>query len=267
MGLFDSLKKKNKPASAVNAPINPLRLGFVLARGNEMPSAEKIADSAKDLGETNLKAAESGKDGILSFEHPLGDFMVTLVSVRHPDAAKMQMGPFSPSTEEIMSTSAHFITILMGEKGSVRERDLALLRLTGAVALANRAVAAMAGHGIMFHRTAKFIQAIVESGDNSVPIPDMVDITMASEPNGRASLLTHGMIRYGREELYVTTEEEEEKMKEAYAFTDSVASLMLTSDEVFNNGETVGRSAEERINVRRTKSPIDPNAQVIRLDL
>lgn len=265
MGLLEAFQKKQKPEKPDDG--NSIRTGFILASSPELPSSEAIIKAAADLGEPDLKALPDGNDKVLSFEHSLGSFFVSLMEFRHPDAAKMPEGPFTPTIEEIEATSAHFITALGNGPGSLRKRDLTIARLTGAVALANRSVAAMLGHGMTFHRTAMFISAILEAGDDGVPIPGGIDVTISGEPDGRASILIHGMPRYGRQDLYVTAKATEDSMKFAYEFAASIADWMLNTDEQVPDGDTVGRTAEERITVKRVPNPIDSKTMVIKLDL
>ncbi len=266
MGIFDAIKGK-KAARGPGEDQSAILTGFILANGSVLPRAEAIVEAAADLGEPKLTPLPSGEDGILAFQHPAGEFLVTLVTVRFPDLDKMPSSPFSPTVEEMNATSAHFMTALTPGHGDLRQRDLTIARLSGAVALANKAVAVMLGHGVTFNKTARFVASLVEAGADGVPIPGGVDITVANEPNGRASLLTHGMTRYGREDLYVTGEATEPSMKDAYEFTVSIASWLLGTDEKVPDGDTVGRSAEERVKAKRVANPTGAGAPVLRLDL
>lgn len=254
------------PQSTKTPEDEGIQIAFVLANGNALPSPESVIEAAKKLGEAELSYTDSESKDILTFTHKFGFFMISLMPIQHPDAAKMTVGLDSPSPEEIAATSAHFVLVLGAGPGKRREREVVLARLTAAVALANKAPAAMLGHGISFHQTASFIEAVYRAGDH-LPIPGSVDFTMAMEADGRVSLLTHGMPRYGREDLYVTAKRTNDDLNDAYKFARTIATWMLSDDRAFPDGDTVGRNETEKIKIRRVENPTNPDVQVIRLDL
>jgi hypothetical protein len=141
--------------------------------------------------------------------------------------------------------------------------DIMLARLTTAVVRSSPAVAAMLGHGMCFHRAAFFAE-VVEAEDG-LPLLVCVDITRAPEPGDRMSMLTHGLVRHGREEFFVHASQ---RGKGALDFVISMARWMLTDpNKQLPTGDTVGRSAAEKIIVQRVPDPRGEGPDVIRLDL
>lgn len=128
------------------------------------------------------------------------------------------------------------------------------------------AVGAMLGHGVVFHKPALFSEmaaAGVKTG--ALPPEIAVDITAAQESAKRMSFLTHGMARYGREELYVTCPI---KGKGALGFVFDLTRWLLTDrDKQLATGETIGRTAEEKIRIERVPNPTGRGGPVIRLAL
>ncbi len=92
----------------------------------------------------------------------------------------------------------------------------------------------------------------------------MSEPSSAPEGDDRMSFLTHGPQRYGREEFWVTAARDG---NEALEFTWMMARWMIYDpSEQLPTGDTIGRTAEEKIRVRRVLSPTGEGPEVIRLD-
>jgi len=192
-----------------------------------------------------------------------GILMVMLIDAPHPDAPKMTPSLVAPTAEDLQRAKAHYIVVLMDGPTAQREQDILLARLTAAVVRSSPAVAAMLGHGICFHR-AGFFAEIVEAEDD-LPMMVCVDITRAPEPDERMSMLTHGLVRYGREEFFVTASQ---GGKAAMDFIVGLARWMLMDpNKQLPTGDTVGRTPHEKVRVQRVPNPTGEGPEVIRLDL
>ena len=229
------------------------------------PDPARVVASGKRLG-FELTLAGDDKD-MLSFDIAGGgSFIVALMPVRHPDVPKMAVGPTSPSVEEATAANAHFIVTPLGLEGDARERDKRMAALTATVIENTDAVGAMLGHGVVFHKAKLFAEvAAVALEEPMLPAEIAVDVTAARESEERMSFLTHGLARYGREELYVTCPI---RGRSALGFVYTMARWMLNDpDKQLPTGETVGRTAEEKILIQRVPSPTGRGGEVIRLDL
>jgi hypothetical protein len=79
------------------------------------------------------------------------------------------------------------------------------------------------------------------------------------------SFLTHGLVRYGREEFLVTRPVSGEG---ALDLVFSMARWMLQdADKHLPTGDTLGRSEDETILIQREPNPTGSEDVVIRLDL
>ena len=239
-------------------------LAFILVAHAQAPAPERVVAAAQRYG-LELAPAEG-----LTFHTPDGaSLAVTLVSVPHPDAPTMPVAVTSPPPEEVAAAKAHLIVAAFGLTGPPRERDTRMAILTAAVvdAVGTDAVAAMLGHGVAFHRARVFADGARLAADEGEPLPAEVaiDVTAAQESAQRMSFLTHGLRRYGREEFYVTCPIEGTG---ALSFLLGLTRWMLVDpDKQLPTGDTVGRTADERILVQRVPSPTGEGPEVIRLDL
>ncbi len=203
---------------------------------------------------------------MLSFDTPDGFVAIAHVPAPHPDAQTMARGPLSPDAQAIAASPAHLIVTVSGPDGDAQVRDGVLLRALAAAIAGGDAIAAMVGHGVVFHKAEVLSELVAAAAeDDQLPCEVAIDVTAARESDTRMSFLTHGMARYGREDFYVTCPI---RGKGALDFVYGMVRWMLTDpDKQLPTGDTVGRSAEERLVIHRVASPIDASVQVIRLDL
>lgn len=241
-------------------------LSFVLVAEPVYPDPAALVGAAGELG-IPLTAAPAEGEGPLAFELANGgSLMIMLVSAPHPDAPHLPRGPLSPPPEELSTARAHYIVTALGLEGDAAEKDVQMLALTAAVIGASPAVAAMLGHGMMFYSADLFADfAAMGAEQRQVPIEIAVDVTAAAESEDTMSFLTHGMQRYGREELFVHAP------IRGKGALDFLFGLMrwLTADpgKHLPTGDTIGRDEDERIVIHRVPSPTGEGPSVIRLDL
>ena len=244
-------------------------LSFILIEGKNPPSISRVIANAKALGIPLVPSPDetTREPNLLSFDLPgSGHLLVMRMPIPHPDAPGMPVGATSPSPDEIATCREHLLVTAVGLTGSARERDVRMAVLTAAVVRSCDAVGAMLAHGVLFHKAGLFADlAEAAASAGALPIEIAVDVTAAREPGDRVSFLTHGMQRYDREELFVTCPE---RGRGALGFVYGMTRWLLTDTEkVLPTGDTVGRSAEEKILVQRVPSPIGEGPSVIRLDL
>lgn len=239
-------------------------LAFVLLRDAQPPPPDGVIASARALGlELTL---EPGADDMQSYAITGGGLLVIALMPPHPDAPRMATGPTSVPPPEAAASRAHLMLTALGLSGDERARDARMAALTAAVIDHVPAVGAMLGHGVVFHKAALFRDMAklgVEQG--GLPPEIAVDITAARESETHMSFLSHGMVRYGREEFYVTCPIQG---KGALDFMFSMIRWLYTDPtKHLPTGETVGRTADEKIRIQRVPSPTGRGPEVIRLDL
>lgn len=252
---------------------------MVLLRGSGGGvSAERLISSAKELGIPMTALPPDGtkaRDGLppplsLQCEGEVA-LHVMLMPIAHPDVPHMPRGVTSPSPEALASSAAHLVVVVQGLEGSDAERDLETAALTACVIDACDAVGAMLAHGRTFHDAALFADmGKLGIEENALPAEIAVDVTAAPEPGDRMSFLTHGLCRHEsshghREEFYVTCPV---PGRGALDFVYGLVRWMITEPtKHLPTGDTVGRTADEKITVQRVSSPTGKGDTVIRLDL
>ncbi len=240
-------------------------LAFIVTSSREAPDPAVIVAKAAEM-DVELRALPSeAEPQVFELEDGV-QLMVLFVDAPHPDAAKMPSGPISAPVEPLASAPCHLILTALGLEGPERQRDTTMAILCAAVLRATEAVGAMLGHGVLFQRAEVFGDlAALGAESGLLPIESAVDLTAVPEPNERMSFLSHGMVRYGREEFYLTCPT---SGKGALGFMFSMIRWMLSDpDKQLPTGDTVGREEDEKILVQRVPNPTGAGPEVIRLDL
>jgi hypothetical protein len=251
-----------QPPPAADKVEGPL-LAYVLLGSGGTPDVQKILAAA---GPTlSLSSTEQG-GSVLAFEvKGGGGLFVARVPARHPDAAAAPRGPFSPRVEEVEAHVEHLVVKAMGLPGNAHAQDAVFVRLVAAVVQGVPAVAVTAGPGVVWLRPDAVLSMTSETPVGEVPYELTVNLSLGPESEGRLSLLSHGMVRYGREEFYLTGSRAQ--MPDALDLVLALIRWLATSDHQLPTGETVGRSAEEKLEVKRQPHPVAIDQMVIRLDL
>jgi|GEM_PF-879651 hypothetical protein len=255
------LTKKTSPR--VKSVTSSVPLSFVLISQNIYPDPARVIAEAGRLG-LGL-AHEMGEPNVLNFRiEGGGDLIVMPVDTPHPDAATMPVGPASPEPSIIADHVGHIVATALNLPEEPMSHDVVMGIVTTALIHSSPAIAAMLGHGAIFHRSDMFA-AFVEAAGTDIATEITVDITAARESEDRMSFLTHGLGRYGREEFYVTSLV---NSNGALDYVMALAKLMITDqNKVLLTGDIVGRTPEEHILVQRVPSPIEGKPPVIRLDM
>ncbi|MEQ9325480.1 MAG: hypothetical protein RIF41_40310 [Polyangiaceae bacterium] len=226
----------------------------------------ELAAASKTLGLGAFAKGTEGSDEVMAYRLGDRDVMVTIIPMPHPDAPKMPAGPFSPRSDQIASSKAHAIVAVPKLVGTPVQQDATMARIVAAVAKSMDATAAMLGRGVMFYLADIFVAAAESADPGQPPHEVTVDITVAPEGDRHVSLLTHGLSRYGREELYVKSNRA--AIEDAMDFTWAMSRWVVADpDKRFPPGDTVGRSASERLVVQRVPSPADDGSTVVLFDM
>lgn len=242
-------------------------LSFILLKSATPPDADAIVRAANEHG-IDLQRNEPApdKEGALAFSADGLELIVMYVAAPHPDAVNMPTGPTAPSAEELAASPAHLIVALTGLEGEPRERDATAALFTSLVIAGSDALGAVLAHGNYFHRAEIFADLSELGVERScIPAEITISLSFAPEASDRMSVLTHGLDRYGREEFLIGCPV---NGKGALDLTFMLSNwMLLDAAKQLPTGDTVGRDEGERLVVQRVPSPIEGNADVIRLDL
>lgn len=196
-----------------------------------------------------------------------GTLVYQVMPTPHPDRDRLLLGSAGPTAEQLSIADNHIVVVLMPTEEMDRAWiDRVLLQVTAAIAETSPSVAARIRGGVNYFRSDLFQRLVADIGeDQEPPVELVIGVRGGTEPDGRVSFLSSGLPRFGREDFLVT---ESAGSNQAMSMLWTMARWMIADpDKELPTGETLGRSAEERILIQRVPNPTADGSVVIRLDM
>lgn len=247
-----------------------MRVSFVLLSEAVPLDGKAIARSHLDQspGATRLVPEETREDGItcLRLQDDSGDVILSPVPVPiatgEVEAAAARSLSALASMPGLAPHAAHVIVTFKDEAQRAPAAEAHLLaQVTAAVAHATGAVGVYWGMGYVAHPAAFFIDAVREL---KFPLPALTGLSVGRDGNS-LSILGMGMEQFGLPNMLVLADRAQGG--EAMQFIFDMQGYVLRLGKPLPDGDTIGRTAEERFPVRYVPSPADPSVQVVRVDM
>lgn len=177
------------------------------------------------------------------------------------EAARFSVSIFS-SPAPLPPHASHLIVTMLGEAHPLDvDRKRRFTRLLAAILESSGAVGVYSGAAGATHPAAFFVEI---ARDVELPLLLWTGISVAGD-EARLSLLSLGMAQFGLPDLLLETPRA--MGTDALGFFFDLLEYVLTRGAAIPEGETVGRTADERLAVRYVPSPIDPARQVFRVEV
>jgi hypothetical protein len=257
---------------------NTMNLAFVLLPKTRLPKAEEIAKAFDHFATSKEQkllprgSQSSAKDNteILVFElKPRGDAFVALMPTPVPNGEAADATRFSLSAVgtgwKLPKHQAHAIVTLKDANTASMVDTLSLFTsLLAAVTEASEAVGVYWGEAGATH-DPKFFLDTAEDHDVSSRIMLWTGVSVAHEKDGRLSLLSTGMKQLNLPDLLLIAPKSagNAALGTFYDFLSYSAEFGKPLPE----GDTIGRTADERLPIHYVTSPIDPKVKVWRVEL
>jgi hypothetical protein len=244
-------------------------LAFVALTSPRMPTEQQVLDALRDNYPVDPEPEPSPADSDkVFFSVPDGFAFASLMPAPIPwDDLE---GPcetawwWPEATEVMRAHSHHFIVSLMNGAGSPLERHVWLTKFVAAVCEVSDAVGVYWGSGTVVH-SAEAFRGLAEVVSADEPFPRLwVDLRLQRGEGGYCFFST-GLEAFGLPEVEIdqTTWEPQEVLD----FCDGIAGYLMQRGEAIGDGETIGRSAEEKIRVRHGKSMWEREGVVMKLEM
>ena len=248
-----------------------MHLAFVLLLQARLPDPEDVARAFGELASERERLHPSpGADSVLEFQlSPRGRALVGLVPAAVPKGEADHGTRFSASGLGTAWTlpphHAHLVVTLGGEEqDSAVESLVTFTALLAAIAQSSNAVGVYWGQAGATH-SAEFFLSIARERDWKPKLMLWTGVSIAREPDGRLGLLSLGMKQMSLPDLLMIVPETWERPDALLTFFDLLA-YVAERREPLSDGDTVGRTTEERRPVRYVPSPVDPNKRVWRVE-
>ncbi|MGD0052927.1 MAG: DUF4261 domain-containing protein [Vulcanimicrobiaceae bacterium] len=213
-----------------------------------------------------------GKDGRVLTIHVRGgdDVIVALAPIPIPngeaeDNVDRSVSAFFREHWTLPPYHAHLVVTQKGKvKRSRYDQLTAFTRVVAAIAEANDAVGVYWGGGHATH-DPKFFVEMADPSQESTGLPMLWNGIEITHEGDRVSLLTLGMQQLNLPNIHLTAPRAQGN--DAVADLFDCASYLIQRGSALPAGDTVGRTAGERIPVRYEPSPAGDGRQVWRIDL
>jgi hypothetical protein len=274
LSLLAALLGAGPGAKASPVPEPQPHLAFVLLETPAMPAGERVVAAFREIAPAaeSPVAVEPGSDAS-SLQLAVGrggSLLVSLMPIPVPGREAEEAFAFSYSAGldadgELAPHRAHLVVYFKDEPGRSRYEGLTRFTyLLAALVEASRATAVYWGDAGATHEARFFVER-ARKRDPDLMLPLWSGVELVQEGPDRASALSLGMRRQlGVMELRITAPQRNLgdhvlRMYDLLAYAARRGSAVA-------DGETIGRSATERLKVRHERSPADPEQKVWRVD-
>ncbi len=246
-------------------------LAFVLLSRPQVPNADEVVKAFSSFmpeGPTLRNRADgesSDFEGLLLDIEPDSGAIVMLMPIPVPDNEADAAAHFSISafgTEWTLPPHQAHLVVTFQSSSPKLESLLMFTALLGALVEASPAVGVYWGGAGATHDPKFFVEA-AKPGTIDSQLLLWSGVSVAREPDGRLSLLSLGMKQLDLPDLWLIAPGESDPLPWLFDM------LLYVTDrgEALPDGDTVGRSEDEKIPVRYVKSPIDGSTKVCRIEV
>jgi hypothetical protein len=266
------------PVDAAPARGKTQNLAFVLLPKAHLPGPGELTRAfgrfatSKDqrLQVKGTSRDEKTKSEVLELEvSPGGAAFVALMPVAVPKREADEAARFSVSALgtgwKLPAHSAHLVVTLQDTAlGSPTEALSRFTSLLAAVTEASGAVGVYWGNAGATH-DPKFFISTAQDRDVAARIALWTGVSLAREKDGRLSLLSLGMKQLNLPDLLLIAPKADGSAALGTFF--DLLAYVVSKGKALPEGDTVGRTAEERLPVRYAPSPLDSKVKVWRVEL
>jgi hypothetical protein len=165
---------------------------------------------------------------------------------------------------QLRNHEAHLLVTLIDESGSAIEKSLALTRLTAAVAATAPSVGVFWGPGRLVHPPAGFIDQAQECDASNLPLFLWIDFRVELHDDIGVRAYTTGLEALGQPELEV--ERFDAAAQSLIRHLYNLAHYVLDRKQVIRDGDTIGLAEDVSVTVRRDRSMLGGDLEVLRLE-
>jgi hypothetical protein len=169
----------------------------------------------------------------------------------------MRPGGFTPAAHV-----AHLSVVTTSETAAPVERLLRHTRIVAALAKASNATGVYEGNAHATHDPAFYVDVV--SNEPEFPLMLWNGLSIAKK-TGKVEVLTLGMSQLDLPDLLLVAPAGEGNQALMFAF--ELLSFVISRGSPIPEGETVGRSETEKLPVAYVPSPLDSQAQVMKIEL
>ena len=249
---------------------HPLKwLALVPLSRAELPRHEKFVEwHGKRFPEAPAPRLANSTDNLLALT--VGQYTAAVTLVPRDIPWSRLEGPaatawyWPEAAPQLRNHQAHLLVTLIDEGGAAIEKAIALTRLTAAVAGTSASVGVFWGPGRLVHPPAGFIEQAQECSAESLPLFLWIDFRVEPTDDGSLRAYTTGLEALGQPEIEVAcfAGPPQALIRNLY----NLAHYLLDRKQVIRDGDTIDLAEDVRVTVRRERSMLGGDMEVLRLE-
>jgi hypothetical protein len=264
MGLFDFFKRKKSTDNEVQSTSEPtenntetesnLLLAMPIFKNNERYDIHKVVEHLQSYWGLKVSGMNDDCEDTAVFDVDDQSVAVALMPGSIPldeleDSAKYAYF-WQNALEEVKDHTAHAIVTVLSNDKPAFERYTLFSKLISSILLTSNAIAIYQGSQTLLMPREIYLNGLDDLKNGDAPIPIWVYLGLVNSDEG-LSIYTYGMKGFGKPEMEVINSQLD--FEELFDFMINTASYVITQDVTLKAGETVGSSADERVNITSSK--------------
>jgi hypothetical protein len=256
-------------------PGKNMDLAFVLLPKAGLPNGKDVVNSfgqfATEGQSVETRSVGAGQKDVLEFHvKPCGTAFVAAMPAPVPRSEAEEAARFSISAlgsgRKLPTHAAHLIVTLPASDSRSRFTTLSCFTsLLAAVSTAAGAIGVYWGNAGATHH-ADFFASVAQEPGLASRLMLWTGVSIAREPDGRLSYLSLGMQQLDVPDLLLVVPKSLSGNEALGTLLDLLA-YVAQLGEALPEGDTVGRTVEERLPVHYVPSPVDPSKRVWRVEI
>lgn len=245
-------------------------VAMVALRDDVLPDEMKLIERIRDSWSVapaidNIER----RDDVISFH--LGGDTVAVSLMHQPVPWPDLEGPcreawyWPEAARALRDHQSHVLVVLVPLASQRIDAALSLTRVVAAVAASSQAAGVLWGGGGLVHSPEPFVDVARKISRESLPLQLWVAFGVHGEEDGTHSLYTSGLEEFGHLEIEVA-----HSRLDPRALIDRVFGMVLyvlDKGVVLKDGETIGTSEDEKIEISHLPSFCDDKCTVVRLEM
>jgi hypothetical protein len=260
--------------STKDTPMSPnetkpdLMLAMIALNNKYLPPEQEIFDFLKQMWPLTPEVSDVVREND-TVTFTISDNLGSIALIPAPIPWSELEGPcatawyWPTACEALRGHKAHVIVSLNQASLQPTEQALLLTKLVAAVAATTNSAGIYWGAGTVVHSPEEFLNQSKDVSPESMPLMLWIDFRLQEEADGSFTMFTTGMEAFGLMEIEAVQVNKDPK--ELSSFVYDVAHYLLENGPIVQDGDTIGGSEIERIEVRYEASMWDSSKKVYRL--
>lgn len=263
MGLFNFFKKEK---NNLEKNENSILLAMPMFNNNERYKINAVIENLKTFWELTISDFTGDDDSaVLKIE---GE-MVALAYMPAPIPQEDIQGTaqyaynWQTATEDLENHNGHAIVSIMSSQKSPKERFTILSKLLCSILSTSNAIGVYQGSQTLLISKSEYLDSIEKIKQQGAPVTLWFYIGIRPSEKGN-SIYTYGLTEFGKQEMEIINSQLH--IEELYDFICNISAYLINSNVTFKNGETLGYTQEQKINITSSKGQF-VEGQTLKLEM